>query len=221
MHAHIVWDWNGTLLDDVHVALSSTNAAIAKVGLPPMTLERYRELYRVPVWDFYEELLGRAPTDEEWATIGKEFGRLYRPGVKACELAAGSAHLLTTRRNSGITQSLCSLMPQVELLPMLRARGIEDCFQRVDGRTGSLDVKAGKAEQMARHLSALEDIDPGLVVVIGDAVDDAVAAAHAGARSVLYTGGAHSRSSLEKTGAPVVGSLTEAVALADALVRRP
>ncbi|MFF6946845.1 HAD family hydrolase, partial [Streptomyces lavendulae] len=154
MHAHIVWDWNGTLLDDVHVALSATNAAIAKVGLPPLTLEKYREFYRVPVWDFYTALLERSPTDEEWATIGKEFGRLYRPGVQACDLAAGSARILASRRSAGITQSLCSLMPQTELVPMLRARDIEDCFQRIDGRTGSLDVRTGKAEQMARHLSA-------------------------------------------------------------------
>ena len=41
-------------------------------------------------------------------------------------------------------------------------------------------------------------------MVIGDAVDDAVAAAHAGAQAVLYTGGSHSRASLAAAGVPVV-----------------
>ena len=52
-------------------------------------------------------------------------------------------------------------------------------------------------------------------MVIGDAVDDALAAAHVGARAVLYTGGSHSRASLEKAGVPVVDTLAEAVEAAE------
>jgi len=68
---------------------------------------------------------------------------------------------------------------------------------------------------MERHFAVLGDIAPASAVVIGDAVDDAVAAAHVGARAVLYTGGSHSRSSLEAAGVPVVDTLAEAVALAE------
>jgi phosphoglycolate phosphatase-like HAD superfamily hydrolase len=57
------------------------------------------------------------------------------------------------------------------------------------------------------------------VVVIGDTVDDAVAAAHVGATAVLYTGGSHSRATLESVGVPVVDNLAEAVALADRIAR--
>ncbi len=57
--------------------------------------------------------------------------------------------------------------------------------------------------------------DPGRTVVIGDAVDDAVAARHAGAHAVLYTGGSHSRTSLAAAGVPVVDTLAEAVELAE------
>ena len=57
-------------------------------------------------------------------------------------------------------------------------------------------------------------MDRDRTVVIGDAADDAVAAAHVGARAVLYTGGSHSRASLEAAGAPVVDSLAEAGAVA-------
>lgn len=60
-------------------------------------------------------------------------------------------------------------------------------------------------------------MSPDHTVVIGDAVDDAVAAAHVGARGALHRG-SHSRSSLEAAGVPVVDSLDEAVALAEQLV---
>ncbi len=52
--AHIVWDWNGTLFHDNDAIIGATNAAFAELGLEPLTLERYRALYCVPVPKFYE-----------------------------------------------------------------------------------------------------------------------------------------------------------------------
>jgi phosphoglycolate phosphatase-like HAD superfamily hydrolase len=52
------------------------------------------------------------------------------------------------------------------------------------------------------------------VLVIGDAKDDAAAAAHVGAACVLYDGGSHPRHELEEMGLPVANSLTEALDLA-------
>ena len=46
---HLVWDWNGTLFHDIDAVIGATNAAFAELGLEPITLERYRELYCVPV----------------------------------------------------------------------------------------------------------------------------------------------------------------------------
>ena len=70
-----------------------------------------------------------------------------------------------------------------------------------------------------RHLAALgEVVDPSLTVLIGDVPDDAAAAAEAGVRAVLYTGGAGSRRELSRVGVPVADTLAEAVTLAERLV---
>jgi phosphoglycolate phosphatase-like HAD superfamily hydrolase len=212
---HIVWDWNGTLLHDVHVVVEATNVTFAEIGLPPITLDRYRDLYCLPLPRFYQRLMGRLPTDAEWAAMDETFHRHYWSRARSCGLAAGAAQLLAARVTSGGTQSLCSLSPHEELVPLVRHHGIESHFLRVDGRTGGLT--GGKAEQMARHLADLGGISAQHTVVIGDAVDDAMAAAHVGARAVLYTGGSHSRRSLEEAGVPVVDTLAEAVEVAEAL----
>ncbi|WP_171170462.1 HAD family hydrolase [Streptomyces sp. I05A-00742] len=214
--AHIVWDWNGTLLHDVDAVMAAANASFAEVGLPPMTLERYRDLYCVPVPRFYERLMGRLPTEAEWQVMDAAFHRHYAAYAVDAGLAAGARELLADRQAAGHTQSLCSLAPHDELIPLVRTHGIERHFVRVDGRTGRSD--RGKAEQMARHLAALRGMAPERVVVVGDAVDDALAAAHVGAKAVLYTGGSHSRASLATAGVPVVDTLTEAVELAERLV---
>ncbi|WP_198545763.1 HAD family hydrolase [Actinacidiphila yeochonensis] len=212
MNAHLVWDWNGTLFHDIDAVVGATNASFAEFGLPPVTLERYRELYCVPVTRFYERLLGRLPGAEEWATMDAAFHRHYWRLAEGCGLAEGAAELLAAGAAAGRTQSVCSLAPHEELVPFLSRYGITEHFLRVDGRRGP--AGSGKAAQMARHLAALDGVEAEGVVVIGDALDDAAAAAHVGARAVLYTGGSHSRAVLESAGVPVAESLAEAVDIA-------
>ena len=165
---------------------------------------------------FYERLMGRAPTDEEWVVTDEVFHRHYWALADCCGLAEGAAELLAARHAAGGSQSLCSLAPHEQLVPLLAVHGIGDRFLRVDG---ALDPSgAGKSEHLARHLAAMEGVDPRRTVVIGDALDDATAAAHVGARAVLYTGGSHSRAGLEPAGVPVVDTLAEAVAEAERLM---
>ncbi|MFJ4617734.1 HAD family hydrolase [Streptomyces sp. NPDC088812] len=211
--AHIVWDWNGTLFHDNDAIIGATNAAFVELGLEPITIERYRALYCVPVPKFYERLMGRLPTDAEWELMDDIFHRYYAEHRVRCGLTEGAADLLARWRSEGRSQSLLSMYVHEELVPLVRGFGIEPHFLRVDGRTGPSG--GSKAEHMVRHLMALADVDPEHTVVIGDAADDAVAALHVGARAVLYTGGSHGRASLEEVGVPVVDSLEEAVEVAE------
>lgn len=213
--AHIVWDWNGTLFHDNDAIIGATNAAFAELGLEPITMEQYRTLYCVPVPKFYERLLGRLPTDAEWEVMDATFHRYYAEHRVRCGLTEGVTELLADWGAAGGSQSILSMYGHDELVPLVRGFGIEAHFIRVDGRTGPSG--GSKAEHMVRHVGALGRVDPSRTVVIGDAADDAVAALHVGARAVLYTGGSHSRASLEGVGVPVVDSLDEAVAEAERL----
>ncbi len=213
--AHIVWDWNGTLFHDNDAIIGATNAAFAELGLEPITLEQYRALYCVPVPKFYERLMGRLPTEAEWLVMDETFHRYYAEHRVGCGLTEGVAELLVQWRSAGRSQSILSMYVHDELVPLVRGFGIEEHFVRVDGRTGPSG--GSKAEHMVRHIEALASVQPARTVVIGDAADDAVAALHVGARAVLYTGGSHSRASLEAVGVPVVDTLGEAVAEAERL----
>ncbi|MFC5722684.1 HAD family hydrolase [Streptomyces gamaensis] len=219
--AHIVWDWNGTLFSDIEAVVAATNAASAALGLEPVTVERYREIYRVPIPLFYKELMGRLPTQAEWEHMDGVFRRHYHERRGRCSLADGVEGLLERWQGGGGTQSILSMYEHEDLVPLVRRFGIERRFVRVDGRTGPSG--GSKREHMERHVTGLfgaRGISAERTVVIGDALDDAVAAEHVGAHAVLYTGGSHSRAGLAAAGVPVVDSLQEAVEEAERLVLR-
>jgi phosphoglycolate phosphatase-like HAD superfamily hydrolase len=161
--------------------------------------------------------MGRLPTDAEWEVMDATFQRYYSVHRSRCALAEGVTELLAGWRSAGRSQSILSMYGHDELVPLVQGFGIETHFIRVDGRTGPSG--GSKAEHMVRHLAqlALAGVEPARTVVIGDAADDAVAARHVGAEAVLYTGGSHSRASLEKVGVPVVDTLGEAVVVAERL----
>lgn len=210
---HIVWDWNGTLLADQDVVLDALNAVLAEAGLSPTTMERYRELYRRPVRAFYEALFGRPIDDREWERLDRVYHVHYRARLAEAQLAHDAIDALeqVAARPPGATQSLLSMWRHAELLPEVRRRGLHDYFVRVDGLRGPAGER--KASYLEAHLRSLEaeGARTGEIVVVGDAVDDARAAEHVGARAVLYDGGSHPRAELESLGFPVAESLLEAL----------
>ncbi|WP_251145631.1 HAD family hydrolase, partial [Streptomyces sp. McG3] len=118
---HLVWDWNGTLLDDTHAVIQATNAAFAEVELAPITLDQYREMYTIPIPRFYERFLGRLPTEAEWERMDGIFHRYYAEQRVGCGLTAGVEELLHRWQRAGRSQSLLSMYGHEQLVPVVTA----------------------------------------------------------------------------------------------------
>ncbi|NUW41112.1 HAD family hydrolase [Nonomuraea rhodomycinica] len=205
MTKHIIWDWNGTLFHDIDAVVGATNEVFGPYELEPLTADGFRAVYTRPIWLAYERLLGRPLNEGEWEVLDAGFHEHYYRLSAVCGLAEGA---LATLASWTGTQSLCSMAPHPHLLTIIESFGITGHFNRVDGLVGATGGE--KAAHMAAHIQAL-DVEPGQVLVIGDSVDDGIAARHVGARAVLYTGGMTSRADLEATGLPVVDTLAEAM----------
>ena len=206
---HLVWDWNGTLLDDLTLVVSSTNSAFAAVGGRSVDTDEHRRVFRRPVAEFYAEILERAVDAEEFGRLDRIFHDAYRLGLTSTSLAADAKDAIKSWPGS---QSLLSMWFHDELVPALDTYGLTGLFTRVDGLRTEVggDLKAG---HLARHLDELE-VAGDRAVLIGDSLDDAAAAASIGAACVLYTGGFTEPARLRASGVPVADSLVDAVALA-------
>ncbi|GAB2917203.1 HAD-IA family hydrolase [Nonomuraea fastidiosa] len=205
MTQHIIWDWNGTLFHDIEAVVGATNEVFKPYELPPLTADGFRAVYTRPIWVAYERLLGRPLVEGEWKRLDDGFHEHYFRLAEVCELATGAEMVLASWTG---TQSLCSMAPHAHLVPKVESFGITRHFTRIDGINGATGGE--KAAHMAEHIKAL-GIDPAQILVIGDSVDDGLAARHVGARAVLYTGGMTTRQELESTGFPVVDHLADAL----------
>jgi len=211
MIAHVVWDWNGTLFDDHVAVLAAVNDALALVQLPPIDADTYRRHYTRPVERFYERVAGRPIQPGEWQTLDDAYHDSYRAWVERLRLAPDAVAALEAAEAAGLTQSLLSMLRHEDLAPLVERLGIGRFFRRVDGLHAH--GGGGKAEHLVAHLAALE-VEPSAAVLVGDSLDDLAAARAVGAACVLYDGGSHHRHALEATGAPVVDTLTAALAAA-------
>ncbi|MCI2421882.1 HAD hydrolase-like protein [Saccharopolyspora sp. K220] len=206
---HIVWDWNGTIFSDNHAVVSAVNEVCTAFDREHIDLDEWRSVFSRPLLRCYERLLRRSLSNEDWARIDVLYHEAYRDLLHTCGLADGVPKVLEEWRGNGRTQSLLSMWFHDELVPMVAEFGLAELFERVDGLRA--EIGGGpKAEHLERHLAELRAV-PSEVVVIGDVVDDADAAAHVGAGCVLVTTGVMSRGKLAETGMPIAESIEEAV----------
>jgi phosphoglycolate phosphatase-like HAD superfamily hydrolase len=205
--AHLVWDWNGTLLADFHAVAAATRDLMREVGGPELSDDEQRRRFRRPIIDYYSELLDRALTAAEFAELDRRFHDHYDRRMAEAGLHADARAAIGAWRG---TQSLLSMWFHDRLVPLVDSFGLTAHFTHVDGLRAEM---ASKRPHLEAHLAA-KGLDPADCVLIGDTADDGLAALAVGCRAVLFAGGFSHRSQLDGVGVPVVDTLTEAVRLA-------
>ena len=210
---HLIWDWNGTLFDDLHIVVDGVNASLEAIGASlRIDADGYRDNYRRPVRGFYDVMLERAITDAEWDTINERFHDVYLELLPGAGPAADAHDAVAYARSSGATQSILSMWTHEQLVPTVSGYGLDAAMVAVRGAVAA--EGDSKVELLRHHLDELALGRKHRVVLIGDTFDDAAAALEVGAGAVFYDGGSHHRHQLEATGVPVADTLMDAIDLA-------
>jgi phosphoglycolate phosphatase len=200
---HLIWDWNGTLLDDAWLCVSVMSGLLEARGLPGLTAERYQRVFRFPVRDYYEDL-GFDLEAEPFEVVGTAFIEGYHAREHAAELQPAARDVLAAVAAAGIGQSVLSASQQQNLEGQARRRGVAGHFQRL---VGLEDHYAGGKVAQGRALIAALEVAPESVLMVGDTVHDAEVAGAMGVRCVLVPSGHQAPERLAATGAPVLPGL--------------
>jgi phosphoglycolate phosphatase len=189
---HIVWDWNGTLLDDAVACVEAMNGMLAVRNLGHLALDRYRNIFGFPVRNYYRTL-GFDLEHEDWDALAREFHNHYARTSRGAPLRAGMAAVLEALKRRALPMSILSASESSILKRMLAERGVIAYFQSVHGLD---NLHAASKLDLGRELMRAIGLPPEDVLLIGDTTHDHEVAHELKCRCLLVAGGHQSASRL-------------------------
>ena len=205
-YSHIIWDWNGTLLDDIGASLASVNDMLAARGEPPMGIERYKECIGTPIIRFYEQVFDLEK--EDYLSILAEYNAGYMHHLSGCGLTAGAERAIEVFAAEGLHQAIVSSSNNAQLCENAKRFGVYEKFEAV---LGAADFKADSKIDRAMKYLTESGAEKGRILVVGDLEHDAEMAAEIGADCVLLTSGHEHPERLARSGAAIFDSIDELI----------
>jgi phosphoglycolate phosphatase len=201
---HIVWDWNGTILDDIGACVGTINRMLGKRSLKLLDADRYRDVFGFPVRNCYIAL-GFDLDREDWDAVTREFHANYAEESRAVGLRPGVRAMLDRLTGCGMPMSILSASPRSLLESDLGRFGMRGMFHHVYGLG---DLYATSKMSLGRCL--LNDIrePPDTVLLVGDTVHDHEVAHELGWQCVLVGGGHQSDVKLRHRGCTFFTDIT-------------
>ena len=206
-YKHIIWDWNGTLLDDRWLCVEGINQALVKRNLPPISEDRYRKIFTFPVKEYYKKL-GFDFENEPFEVAGDEFVDYYGNNFHKAKLQKGSRTLLSKIQSNSISQSILSAAMESYLKSWIYAHKLEIYFSEIVGIDNQ--YAGGKIQEGIKLINKLpfksEDI-----AMIGDTNHDSDVAEELNINCILIDHGHVDSKRLKKTGRTVVSNLMDII----------
>ncbi|MGB2963524.1 MAG: HAD hydrolase-like protein [Anaerolineales bacterium] len=208
-YSHIIWDWNGTLLDDIDLCVKTINDLLVKRHLPGISQEEYLETFEFPVSTYYQKI-GFSFELEPFSEISKEFITAYEKGRRGCQLMPGARETLEVLSSNGYTQSILSASKQTYLNQAVIDYGINHHFSSINGLD---NYHAAGKSGIARQFMDTQKLAPEDILLIGDTKHDAEIARLLGIDCWLIPNGHQSYQRLAESNVPLVESLLSTIAL--------
>jgi len=202
-YQHVIWDWNGTLLDDVALCLDIMNRMLDERGMRRIEPVRYRQIFDFPVQLYYRKL-GFDFDTEPFDRLATLYCQQYDARVVECSLQNHARRILEGLSERGVTQAILSSQEQSALHEALRYFRIDHHFDAIVGRT---DRHATGKIDTGRALLERLGADPSRTLLIGDTVHDFEVASALGTDCILVSHGHHSGERLKAVHHDVVPSL--------------
>ena len=183
-YTYCIWDFNGTLFDDIDAGIKAVNTLLAERGLPTLdSKERYHQVFDFPIIDYYKRI-GFDFDKEPYEVIAPLWVELYLEHSKRSGLFADVIPALDFFESKGIKQSVLSASELKMLTGQLKDLGIYDRFEEIMG------IDNIYAESKLALASAWKERHAGeRVMFIGDTTHDYETAELLGADCYLISAG--------------------------------
>ncbi len=204
-YTHIIWDFNGTIIDDVAPCIDVLNTLLTRRGLKCICNDEYKKVFGFPIKDYYVKV-GFDFSKEDYGVLADEWAELYRNATKRCALAYGVKEALEHFKSKDLTQIILSATELNMLKEQLVPLDVADYFAETLA-LGNLyavsKVELGK-EWVKR-------VKPEKALFIGDTEHDFETAYAMGVDCVLIANGHQSKERLLALGVPVLDTAADLI----------
>ena len=202
---HIIWDWNGTMLDDRWLTIAAMNIVLARRNMAELTEDRYLQLFTFPVIEYYQRL-GFDFDKEPFSVSGSEFINEYNARAFEPQLHDGIIDLIAELNENGVSHSILSASSQKILNKLAKHHNINHYFIAVLGQDNHYAY--GKIETGKMWINKL-GIAPKNTLFIGDTEHDLEVANVIGSHCALLSWGHSSTERLENRGINVFDAMSD------------
>ena len=200
----VIWDFNGTLIDDVQTAVCSVNDTLKKCGLPLTDTEQYRRNMDMPITRYYEKHFDLSCVSFDF--LSREYHQGYERYKHLIKPALGALETVRELHSRGVRQCVVSSFEQGKLLSLLEEFGF---LPYIDGVCGAADdICESKVQRGSRWIKA-QRIDPKTALAVGDLNHDSELAQAIGCECLLFSGGHQDKKRLQECGCKVIDDLRE------------
>ncbi|MFV0379506.1 MAG: HAD family hydrolase [Anaerorhabdus sp.] len=203
----IIWDWNGTLLDDLDLGYSLLNDALRNEGLNELeNISKYKNVFEFPVIEMYRKL-GFNCDEKNFDKISSNYIQNYMKSYEASSMLHNEAiDLLQYFMDKGIKNTLMSAS-QIKIL--LKQASFFKCDHLFDELVGVSDIYASSKQDEALNWIKTCDVPLDRIVWVGDSTHDYECAVALGVRCILIDHGHQSYEVLSKCNNEIIHNLNE------------
>ena len=201
-YTHIIWDFNGTILDDIQIGIDVVNVMLAKRKMPTIdSIDEYRKIFGFPIKEYYRRCGFDFDVDDYETVLAPEWVSEYKKREPNAGMCDGVSFALARIRELGIRQSVISASASDMLCEQIERLGISEYFENVIGCDNFFAY--GKAELCRSYV----DSHPNeRFILVGDSTHDHESAIEAGIDCALVLSGHMNRQELSKCGCPLFDS---------------
>lgn len=195
---HIIWDWNGTLLDDAKACAAAVDVLMRRREMAGETLEGYRTRVMFPVREYYLKA-GFDLEKENYSLLCDEFGEAYEDAISGCVPEEGGQEgshpfdihddvreVLSSLSALGVTHAIVSASEETALRMQVGQYGLLGQFVRLAGRE---DNHGGTKTHLVEEWVKECGYPSNQILYIGDTEHDCEAATASGIRVALVADG--------------------------------
>ena len=204
---HIIWDWNGTLFNDVKLCADIMNMLLTQESLPNISIQKYKEIFTFPVIEYYK-IAGHTFEEKSFEILGKQFMSEYELRKGNYNLFPGVIELLSSLQEKNIQMHLLSAYEQQSLDKIIKLYRIDTYFQNVVGLDNIYaNGKSHLAHDLVKRINS--NGEAGKILLIGDTIHDYEVAQEIDSDCILMSHGHQDEERLLKLGIPVVKNFNE------------